>query len=1067
MKKSTTWPKLTTWQNSTTGPDSTTGKFAKVEALKLDINGTASSLWPKATGHAFQHHKEILHKYQKYSDDTSKKIGPKTHNHFSSNGLCSDKYRCLTVTNASIAHIPARTGRTVKPVGEKDLSELLEKLVSGKSHVHLTNKVHKTFLHGGKIKHKGVVIHIIAAKDRIRSKALAGYLFDAWKLMALEKEPTAIRAVRAQADGKPIKLVSVCVYPRHTDKEMVKNFCLGIDNAQMQAKSTKKVDSKAKDSKKEGPKDDPKRKDELKENAKPKEEIKRGKREAAPEANPEAAAEAVADANAKDLPFRGFSPRIGVVTKPGFGSPQFGQMNDVPGQLQERDAEPNRKRSAEAEADADADPSFLSMMGDMGKNLVMDAPMMMVNSAFMRHSNKKQQQQDQGSGNGNAPAPAPGGSRKNLAERHAEPKAKHGKHTIWRKKGSKSVTTASSYPPGATPKYGSRHQGGKGRGGLAKPNARGGRLPVVDKHLAHHALNRGPELLTGAASVLQAATGFAPHNRGAAGAMGHGGGAEDYGAHGLARRSFRLGRFGALFKKKNKGHKGRKGANMRNIPAQQNGAGPLKMPSSRNNMPAAHNQFYQQDMGGMGGMGGMDMYGNPQDTKLSHKVVSNGGDLLNGAGTVMQAAQGFATPRAGGGMGAAAGGFGGAAEGLGASAASGMMSKRNLEARAAPMEHEMAKREVDLLLRTNPHYKRFVAGAGKLLANVIKRDGTEISADDVKLWARDPKKRGFIKKLFRKVTHGLRKVAGMGKSVVSPTKRDMQFSKREGKLVARDLEDLLSGDLHGFLKRDGTEMTPVDVVLMARDPTINSFFHNLERDVEHIVKRHATSEGATSAAHAEILGSHVAQEMRKHQKGMHEVAGHFISHRHGKNPAHYAQFPQFPSSSPFAPQFAARSLDERGFRRAPYGLQGYRKAYPAAESQQGATGNYEQDGAAGTATPQFIAAMPPKPGTHMPPPKFALSERSAGAADAKKDEPKKDEPTKDEPKKDEPKKDEPKKDVSQKPEPEKPEKEGPKKASPTPKPKPALCKAGRKVPIFGPVIGRGCKLARSLGYLTE
>jgi len=1063
-------------KNSTTGLNSTTGEFAKVEALKLDITGTASSLWPKATGHAFQHHKEILHKYQKYSDNTSKKIGPKTHNRFSGNGLCSDKYRCLTVTNASISHIPARTGRTVKPVGEKDLSELLDKLVNGKSHVHLTNKVHKTFLHGGKIKHKGVVIHIIAAKDRIRSKALAGYLFDAWKLMALEKEPTSIRAVRAQADGKPIKLVSICVYPRHTDKRMVKNFCLGIDNAEMLANSTKRVASKKEYSKKE----DLKKTNSTMENVKPKDENKKGKREAAPEANPEAAAKADADADAKDLPFRGFTPRIGVVEKPGLGGAQFGQMQDAPSQLHERNAEAKPEAEAFEElerrdplAEADADPSLLSMMGDMGRNLVMEAPMMMLNSAFMKHSTK--QQQDQGSGNGNAPAPPPGGSRKHLSERYAEPEAKHGKHTIWRKKGPKPIGSSAD-PPGATPVFGGRPQGGKGRAGLAKPNARGGRVPFADKHLAHHALNRGPELLTGAASVLHAASGFAPHNRGGAGAgaMGHGaqgfGGAGGYGAQGLERRSFKFGKIGALFKKKIKGYKGRKGANMRNV-----------APPPHNIMSSAHNMPYRQDVGGMGGM---DMYGNPQDTKLSHKVVSNGGELLNGAGTVLQATQGFMGPRAGGAMGGAVGGVGGAAENFGASAASGIMrrdipdarlSRRNLEARTAMMEREIAKREVDLLLRTNPHYKRFVAGAGKLLANVIRRDGTEISASDVKLWARDPRKHGFFKKLFRKVTHGLQKVAGMAKSVVSPTKRDVQLPERDGNLVARDLEDLLSGDLHDFLKRDGTEITPVDVVLMARDPTINSFFHNLERDVEHIVKaivkRDGSSGGATSVAHAEILGSHVATAMRKHQKGMHEVAGHFISHRHGKNPAHYSQFPQFPNSSPFAPQFTARSLDERGFRKGPYVLQGYKKAYPAGESQQGATGNYGQDGSAGVSTPQFIAAMPPKPGAYLPPPKFALSERSAEASDnkkdePKKDEPKKDEPKKDEPKKDEPKKDEPKKDESKKDEPKEPEKKE-SKDSKAPKPKSALCKAGRKVPIFGPVIGSGCRVARSLGYLEE
>ena len=238
-------------------------KFTEVQALKQDITGADPTEWPKADGHQAERYKKMLDKYQKFSEEASEDIGAKSHNHFSSAGLCDQKHICVTITNASIAQLEPAQGKKPKAVGKKQMAALLNHVSTQKT-ITLNKEIHKGFLHRGKQKVEGVVARFTAPKKEIKPEVLAGYLFDAWKLMALEKEPTAIRAVRAQTDGQPIELMSFCLYPEGFKKKQVKNFCLGIDSAIKVPKKDSKDEKKSaktdetKDDKKDDQKEDKK-----------------------------------------------------------------------------------------------------------------------------------------------------------------------------------------------------------------------------------------------------------------------------------------------------------------------------------------------------------------------------------------------------------------------------------------------------------------------------------------------------------------------------------------------------------------------------------------------------------------------------------------------------------------------------------------------------------------------------------------------------------------------------------------------------------------------------------------
>lgn len=204
------------------------GEAVVVKVLPQDVTGTETSLWPKPTGHKYKHHEKVLKKYQPFCDKASKAIGDKVHNHFSAEGLCNQEQPCITITNATIAHIEPEKGKRIKHIGEKQISGLIDSITKAKD-IKLDKSIHGKLLNGSEQTFEGVVARVIAPRPTMSSEELAGFYFDMWKMVATHKKPTSIRAAKAQTDGKPVELMSFCMYPEGSNKEMAENFCLGRD----------------------------------------------------------------------------------------------------------------------------------------------------------------------------------------------------------------------------------------------------------------------------------------------------------------------------------------------------------------------------------------------------------------------------------------------------------------------------------------------------------------------------------------------------------------------------------------------------------------------------------------------------------------------------------------------------------------------------------------------------------------------------------------------------------------------------------------------------------------------
>ena len=210
------------------GSEAPHGAAVVVKVLPQDVTGTETSLWPKPTGHKYKHHEKVLKKYQPFCDKASKAIGNKVHNHFSAEGLCNQEQPCITITNATIAHIEPEKGKKIKRIGEKQISGLIDSITKAKD-IKLDKTIHEKLLNGSEQTFEGVVARVIAPRPTMSSEELAGFYFDMWKMVATHKKPTSIRAAKAQTDGKPVELISFCMYPEGSNKEMAENFCLGRD----------------------------------------------------------------------------------------------------------------------------------------------------------------------------------------------------------------------------------------------------------------------------------------------------------------------------------------------------------------------------------------------------------------------------------------------------------------------------------------------------------------------------------------------------------------------------------------------------------------------------------------------------------------------------------------------------------------------------------------------------------------------------------------------------------------------------------------------------------------------
>ncbi|MCJ1233467.1 hypothetical protein MMC14_001425 [Varicellaria rhodocarpa] len=938
-------------------------KIAAVQVLPQDVTGTATSSWPQPTGHHYESHKKTLDKYQKFADEASKAIGPKSHNHFSGVGLCNSKNPCMTVTNASIAHLDAADGKKVKQIGEKQIAGLLDHVTKQK-HVKLEKNVHKGFLFGHEVKHDGVVAHVIAPKEQINSKELAGSLFDLWKMMATDDKPTAVRAVKAQTDGKPVELMSFCIHPEHSQKDQAENFCVGRDSPdklpaaqkkkEKERKKKEKADKKAnkakqktnkkvdKDKEKVHKKADKTKEQKEKDNDKKKEQKTKDDDKKDKNTSKD-------DKKKKEDKEKDDDKKDEKKEKDDDKRKQKEEKENDKKKEEEkkdkREAEADADPEAEAEAEADADPEAYAVYGTIG---VTERPgweprigrMGQSPGGHLRREAFESHYESNWGGNWNSFSPF-GGSvvinngkvqdskaqqQNNKQQDNFFPfgpnvvinngKVQHPKKQQQNDKQHNKPQPqrrSASHSFGHAPRPVSHQPKRPSNGAPRKSSGHGQGF----KKLAPSIIENGPGYLSGGAEVLQAAQGLQSQKSPPADP---------------------------------------------NAPVQRRAASAEA--DSSNFIKLLDTMVKRGDI----------------STRDIHEVRNFGGITLSRRDALAEA-----NPK-----------LPGVLRALGGFLRRGEISARDFKTLTARgyefKERDLAERDISNLLARDSGYKSIIGGAGKTLSNFIKRDGTEIQARDIELAIRD--------RNFKSV---MGKIGGVLSS----------FIKRDGDISTRDVHQLLvrepsfktvmgkiGGVLGNFIKRDGTEIQARDLILIARDPAFQS--GNVGELLADFVKR--AEAGTFNENHARALGNKVAHAMNHYRKQGHKA--HHKGH-HGHNAA------------------------EKGLQAAEAAAQAAQAVVPQAP-------------------PAPDAAPAPDAGANP-----SVVARGEKKDDEKKDDKKKDD-KKDDKKKDDKKKDEKKKDDKKK---SKADKKADKKVQ---KKQSTLCKTGSQIPLFGPLIGSGCKAFRNL-----
>ena len=223
--------------------DKKPAKMVKAKALKADVK---DGQWPPATGSAIDFlvedaNHEFMQKWQPFADKASAAIGPKTQNLFVSKDLCTAEFPCNTITNVSTATMTKDATGEAKPepIPSKKMDKFLKHLSKQKT-VKLTHTIHKELLFGGEVHHGGVIARLTAFKKKeVDAQQAVGMVFDAWKMSAFSKKPSAIRAVLVKTDDRPVDLQSVCMFPKGSNKAQADNFCRGRDKQDEEKKGKK------------------------------------------------------------------------------------------------------------------------------------------------------------------------------------------------------------------------------------------------------------------------------------------------------------------------------------------------------------------------------------------------------------------------------------------------------------------------------------------------------------------------------------------------------------------------------------------------------------------------------------------------------------------------------------------------------------------------------------------------------------------------------------------------------------------------------------------------------------
>ena len=255
----------------------------RVKAKPLE-HGVKNLEWKDAEGKAHAYlqdvtHLEFLNRWQKLSNKVSDEIGAKSKNDFSSKGVCSKQFPCQTITNASTAKLDKddkNEAKKLKPVDIKKMDKFLTKL-SKKKKVNLKHHIQKDLVYAGEVHYAGVVARLTEVnKKEMSGEHAAGLIFDAYKLIILEKKAKGVRAVVAQTDGQQKVMRAVCLFPKGAHTAQADNFCRGND---LEEDDDDDDDDKDKDKEKSKDKDGDKDDEDEDKEKKKKKKKKKGKKD--------------------------------------------------------------------------------------------------------------------------------------------------------------------------------------------------------------------------------------------------------------------------------------------------------------------------------------------------------------------------------------------------------------------------------------------------------------------------------------------------------------------------------------------------------------------------------------------------------------------------------------------------------------------------------------------------------------------------------------------------------------------------------------------------------------------
>jgi hypothetical protein len=192
-----------------------------VQVIDSNIVGPHTSALTSAPTSLPGAQKAFLDKYQPTSNAASDFIGQKERDHFTSAGLCYAEYPCFSIQNAAIAAVG-----TAPAISQDQMSGFLDYIMQMPTVTFQESPDDHAYT-GLKLNQNGVVLDVISPPGMIAPSAMAGMVFDLYKIQAGEPSVNSIRGLQAASDLSPYANVALCLYPSTLEGADITNFCAG------------------------------------------------------------------------------------------------------------------------------------------------------------------------------------------------------------------------------------------------------------------------------------------------------------------------------------------------------------------------------------------------------------------------------------------------------------------------------------------------------------------------------------------------------------------------------------------------------------------------------------------------------------------------------------------------------------------------------------------------------------------------------------------------------------------------------------------------------------------------